>query len=173
MDINNIPIGKNPPEDINVIIEIPANSPGIKYEFDKDSGSIFVDRFMATPMHYPTNYGFVPNTLSDDGDPADVLVVTPYKLEIGSVINTRPIGVLLMEDESGKDEKIIAVPGKKLTSLYDNIDSYKDLPKLLLDQIKHFFENYKDLEPEKWVKVSGWQDADYAKKILKTAIQNA
>ena len=173
MDISKISIGKNAPENVNVIIEVPANADPIKYEFDKDSGAIFVDRFLATPMHYPANYGFVPNTLSGDGDPADVLVVAPYSLQPGSVIAARPVGVLLMEDEAGKDEKIIAVPGGKLTKLYDHVESYKDLPEVLLSQVQHFFERYKDLEAGKWVKVTGWAGADEAKKLLQEAIDNA
>ena len=172
MDISKISIGKNAPETVNVIIEVPAASDPVKYEFDKDSGAIVVDRLLSTPMHYPANYGFVPNTLSGDGDPADVLVVTPYQLQPGSVIAVRPVGVLLMEDEAGQDEKLLAVPTQKLTKLYDTVESYKDLPEILLNQIQHFFEHYNDLEHGKWVKVTGWAGVDEAKKLLQEAIDN-
>lgn len=173
MDIKNIAIGKNPPVDVNVIIEVPAEATPVKYEFDKDAGAIVVDRFLSTPMHYPCNYGFVPNTLSGDGDPADVLVVAPYALVPGCVISARPVGVLIMEDEAGQDEKILAVPSSKLTKLYDDVKSYEDLPQLLRDQIKHFFEHYKDLEKGKWVKVTGWEGVEKAQSLLQEAINNA
>lgn len=172
MDVTKISAGKNIPENMNVIIEVPAESDPVKYEFDKDAGAIIVDRFIATPMHYPANYGFVPNTLSGDGDPADVLVVSPYKLQTGSVIACRPVGVLIMEDEGGKDEKIVAVPVSKLTKLYDDVQSYQDLPAPLLDKIKHFFENYKALEAGKWVKVTGWDSAEKAKELIQEAADN-
>ncbi|MEM7255541.1 MAG: inorganic diphosphatase, partial [Pseudomonadota bacterium] len=144
--------GAGVPSDINVVIEIPADSDPVKYEVDKDSGAIFVDRFMGTAMHYPCNYGYVPQTLSEDGDPIDVLVVTPHPLISGSVIRCRPVGMLKMTDEAGPDAKILAVPGDKLTDLYSTVDSVRDLPTSLIAQIAHFFEHYKDLEPGKWVK---------------------
>ncbi|MES2663871.1 MAG: inorganic diphosphatase [Pseudomonadota bacterium] len=170
MGIENVTPGKNPPDDINVIIEIPAQSSPIKYEFDKDTGLITVDRFMATPMFYPANYGFIPNTLSEDGDPLDVLVVTPYAVVPGAVIRCRPIGVLHMSDEAGADAKIIAVPHDKLTTIYKDVKSYEDLPALLLQQIEHFFENYKDLEKGKWVKIDRWAGIEEAKTSIKNSI---
>ena len=169
MNFDNIPPGENPPENINVAIEIPANSQPIKYEIDKASHALFVDRFMATPMFYPANYGYIPNTLSEDGDPLDVLVVTPYPLVHGCVIRCRPVGVLNMSDEAGQDAKLLAVPHHKLSTLYDDVEEAKDLPTLLIDQIEHFFENYKDLEKGKWVKIDGWSNAKAAKEeILKS-----
>lgn len=169
MDFAKVPAGKDVPEDIYVAIEIPANADPVKYEIDKDSNAIFVDRFMATPMFYPANYGYIPNTLSEDGDPLDVLVVTPYPVVPGSVIRCRAVGVLNMTDEAGKDAKLVAVPHSKLTKLYDDVKEITDLPELLLAQIKHFFEHYKELEVGKWVKVDGWDGADAAKKeILKS-----
>lgn len=170
MDISKIDSGKNYPENINVIIEIPANTVGIKYEFDKKSGGIFVDRFLQTPMHYPANYGFIPNTLSGDGDPADVLVISRYNLIAGSVIEAKPIGVLITKDEKGCDEKIIAVPSSSVTKEYENINDISDLPQLILDQIKHFFEHYKDLEKGKFVIVESFKGAKDAKEILKKAL---
>ena len=170
MDISKISSGKNFPENINVVIEIPANSPGIKYEFDKESGAIFVDRFLQTPMHYPANYGFVPNTLSGDGDPADVLVISRYNLIPGSVIEAKPIGVLVTKDEKGYDEKILAVPSNSVSKEYENVNDLTDLPKLILDQIQHFFEHYKDLEKGKFVKVEEWKNASEAKEILKKSL---
>ncbi len=163
MNLEQIPAGKDVPNDINVIIEIPAQSSPVKYELDKDSGTMVVDRFMATAMFYPANYGFVPHTLSEDGDPVDVLVVTPHPLITGAVIRCRPIGMLKMTDESGVDAKIIAVPVDKLSPIYVNVNSTDDLPELLLSQICHFFEHYKDLEKGKWVKIEGWADADAAR----------
>lgn len=171
MDISKISKGKNFPENINVIIEISANSPGIKYEFCKDSGAIFVDRFLQTPMHYPANYGFVPNTLSGDGDPADVLVISRYNLIPASVIEAKPIGVLITEDEKGTDEKIIAVPSNSVSSEYANVSDISELPKLILDQIQYFFEHYKDLEKGKFVKVQGFKGANDAKEILKKSVK--
>ncbi|BBM02110.1 inorganic diphosphatase [Microbulbifer sp. GL-2] len=164
MSFDKIPAGKDLPSDINVIIEIPANSDPIKYEVDKDSDSVFVDRFVATPMFYPANYGYVPQTLSEDGDPLDVLVVAPYPVMVGAVIRSRVIGVLKMTDESGVDAKLLAVPHTKLTKLYDHVQEISDLPELLLKQIEHYFENYKALEAGKWVKVEGWADAEEARK---------
>jgi inorganic pyrophosphatase len=167
MDIQKIPAGINFPDDINVIIEVAVGSEPIKYEIDKNSGALFVDRYLFTPMTYPCNYGFVPHTLSDDGDPIDVLVATTRPIIPGAIINCRPIGVLLMTDEAGQDEKIIAVPTTKLSERYKNVSSYTDLPEITLKQIEHFFEHYKDLEPNKWVKIDSWKDADEAKTLLK------
>jgi len=173
MNIDKISIGKNPPEEVNVIIEIPMNSDPVKYELDKDSGAVFVDRFMQTTMRYPCNYGFVPHTLSEDGDPIDVLVISNYPVIPGSVIKSRPIGVLMMEDESGKDEKIIAVPTEKLDMSLEKIASIEDLDQIILDRIKHFFEHYKDLDKGKWVKVEGWEGSAKAMQLIKEAIQRA
>ncbi len=167
----NMPAGKDVPNDINVIIEIPAFSEPVKYELDKDTNSLVVDRFMATCMQYPANYGFVPQTLSEDGDPVDVLVVTPVPLRHGAAIRCRPIGVLNMTDESGVDAKILAVPVNKLTPLYQDVHEATDLPALLLNQIEHFFEHYKDLESGKWVKVDGWADAAAAKQEILASIK--
>jgi inorganic pyrophosphatase len=162
MDLSKIPVGEHPPHDINVVIEVPQHADPIKYELDKASGAVFVDRFMHTAMHYPCNYGFVPNTLSDDGDPVDVLVVSQFALVPGCVVPCRPVGVLQMEDEAGMDAKVLAVPASRLKPVYDHVQGPEDLPKFLTDQIKHFFEHYKDLEPDKWVKVAGWEGADEA-----------
>lgn len=170
MGYNTIPAGKDLPNDIYVAIEIPANASPIKYEIDKDMDALLVDRFMATPMFYPANYGYINNTLADDGDPLDVLVITPYPVVPGSVIRARPVGVLKMSDEAGGDEKLLAVPHEKLTQLYNDIQDIQDVPQLLKDQIVHFFEHYKDLEKGKWVKVEGWEDAESARAaILKSA----
>lgn len=166
MSYNSIPAGKDLPNDFYVAIEIPANSSPIKYEIDKDADALMVDRFMATPMFYPANYGYIPQTLTDDGDALDVLVVTPYPVQPGSVIRARAIGILEMTDEAGKDAKLIAVPHQKLTRLYDNVNEIEDLPALLIEQIKHFFENYKDLEVGKWVKVDGWKNAATARAAI-------
>ena len=160
MSLLNVPAGKDLPEDIYVVIEIPANADPIKYEVDKESGALFVDRFMSTAMFYPCNYGYINHTLSLDGDPVDVLVPTPYPLEPGSVIRCRPVGVLKMTDESGEDAKLVAVPHTKLSKEYDHIKDVNDLPELLKAQITHFFEHYKDLEAGKWVKVDGWDNAE-------------
>jgi len=173
MRIEAISIGTNPPEDVNVIIEVPVGGQPIKYEMDKDAGVLVVDRFLYTPMTYPGNYGFVPHTLSDDGDPIDVLVCNTRPLIPGCVINVRPIGVMLMEDNSGQDEKIIAVPTHALTKRYDNVKDYDDLPDITLKQIEHFFEHYKDLEPGKWVKIGGWQNVDTAKTLILEAVERA
>ena len=162
MAYEGIGAGKNLPEEVNVIIEIPANAYPVKYEVDKDSGALLVDRFMATAMHYPANYGFIPDTLCGDGDPLDALVVTPFPLAMGAVIRCRAIGVLEMTDEGGEDAKLLCVPVSKLTPIYDAVNGPEDLPKLLLDQISHFFERYKDLETGKWVKISGWKGRDAA-----------
>lgn len=166
MSLNNVSAGKDLPDDFNVVIEIPAQSAPVKYEVDKDSGALVVDRFMATPMFYPCNYGYIPDTLSEDGDPIDVLVPTPHAIQGGTVIRCRPIAVLDMEDESGRDYKVLAVPHSKLTSHYDNVKEASDLPELLLQQIQHFFENYKDLEKGKWVKIVGWQDREAARTAI-------
>lgn len=173
MRIEAIPTGDNPPEDVNVIIEVPVGGHPIKYEMDKASGTLFVDRFLYTPMTYPGNYGFVPHTLSDDGDPIDVLVCNTRPLFPGSVINVRPIGVLIMEDNSGQDEKIIAVPSPHLTRRYEKVFNYDDLPEITLQQIKHFFEHYKDLEPGKWVRIGDWLDAGEARRLIVEAIERA
>lgn len=170
MDISHIPVGKSVPWDINVIIEVPMGAQPIKYEMDKDSGALYVDRFLHTAMFYPCNYGFIPHTLSGDGDPADVLVVCNYPVQPGSVLAARPIGVLMMEDDGGVDEKILAVPVKRLHPYYENVQNYTDLPSILIDQIQHFFEHYKDLEKGKWVKILGWKDKDVAAQIIAEAI---
>jgi len=171
MNLSAIPIGKNAPDDVNVIVEVAIGGEPIKYEMDKEAGVLFVDRFLYTPMRYPGNYGFVPHTLSDDGDPIDVLVANTRPIIPGAVINCRPVGVLLMEDDGGHDEKIIAVPTSKLTKRYDGVNDATDLPQITLDQIRHFFEHYKDLEPGKWVKVKGWGDAAMARKLILEAIE--
>ncbi|MCF6766907.1 inorganic diphosphatase [Thiotrichales bacterium 19S11-10] len=170
--INSIQPGKNIPDDINVVIEIPAQNEPVKYEFDKETNMLVVDRFMTAMMQYPCNYGFVPNTLSDDGDPVDVLVYTPVPLRPGTMINARPVGVLKMTDESGVDAKIIAVPAEKLWKDYAHIQDIDDLPETLLNQIKHFFEHYKDLESGKWVKVDGFANAKAAKDEIIQAVEN-
>jgi inorganic pyrophosphatase len=170
MRLDAVPIGKNPPEDINVIVEVPVGGEPIKYEMDKASGTLFVDRFLYTPMRYPGNYGFVPHTLSSDGDPIDVLVCNTRAIVPGAVINCRPVGVLVMEDDAGGDEKVIAVPSAKLTRRYERVRTYADLPDITLQQIQHFFEHYKDLEPDKWVKIHHWGDADEAKRMISEAI---
>ena len=173
MNINRIPAGNNPPEDINVIIEVPVGGEPIKYELDKHSGALHVDRFLYTPMRYPGNYGFVPHTLSDDGDPVDVLIANTRELLPGCVINCRPIGVLIMEDDGGEDEKIIAVPSAEVTLRYDSINDYTDLPDITREQIQHFFEHYKDLEPGKWVRIDSWGDADLAKRLIGEGLERA
>ncbi|ODT32343.1 MAG: inorganic pyrophosphatase [Kaistia sp. SCN 65-12] len=173
MRLEAIATGNNAPEDVNVVIEVPVGGEPIKYEMDKDAGTLVVDRFLYTPMRYPGNYGFVPHTLSGDGDPIDVLVCNTRALIPGCVINVRPIGVLLMEDNAGMDEKVIAVPSPHLTRRYENIANYTDLPQITLEQVGHFFEHYKDLEPGKWVKLGGWQDAAYARRMIVEAIERA
>jgi len=171
MALNNVPSGKSLPNDFNVVIEIPAHSDPVKYEVDKESGAIFVDRFMGTAMHYPCNYGYIPHTIAGDGDPVDVLVVTPFSLPPGVVVRCRPIGMLAMTDEAGADAKLLAVPVDKLTPMYRNVESPRDLPQILLDQISHFFEHYKDLEPGKFVKVQGWQGQEEAKKEIMEGVE--
>lgn len=173
MSLNQVPAGENCPDEFNVIIEIPINGEPIKYEVDKDSGEIFVDRLLSTSMRYPCNYGYIPHTLCGDGDPADVLVIMPASLLPGSVIKCRAIGVLKMTDESGEDAKIIGVPVSKITHLYDTVTSIDDLPEIQLQQICHFFEHYKDLEKGKWVKVDGWEGAEAARKEIQDAVDLA
>ncbi len=173
MQIDAIQIGNDPPNDVNVIIEVPIGGEPIKYEMDKAAGTLVVDRFLHTPMRYPGNYGFVPHTLSDDGDPIDVLVANTRPIVPGAVINVRPIGVLLMQDDGGGDEKIIAVPVPRLTKRYENVHNFTDLPVITREQIQHFFEHYKDLEPGKWVKLTGWGDAAEARKLITEAIARA
>ena len=170
MLIDKVELGDNAPDNFNVIIEVSANS-NIKYEMDKESGALMVDRFLHTPMFYPANYGFLPHTLADDGDPLDALVLTRWKIAEGSVIKSRPVGVLIMEDEKGMDEKIICVPDKKLDPSFNNINDINDLPEQVLSEIKHFFEHYKDLEKGKWVKVKGVDNAEKAKEIIKKFIK--
>ena len=173
MGLLNVPAGKELPDDIYVVIEIPANADPIKYEVDKDTGAVFVDRFMATAMFYPCNYGYINHTLSLDGDPVDVLVPTPYPLQPGSVIRCRPVGVLKMTDEAGSDAKLVAVPHSKLSKEYDHIKDVDDLPELLKSQIQHFFEQYKALEKGKWVKVDGWDNVEAARKEIIESFERA
>ncbi|MFT8244722.1 inorganic diphosphatase [Roseomonas sp. BN140053] len=167
-----IPTGKAPPHDINVVVEIPQGSQ-VKYELDKDSGAIVVDRFLFTPMAYPACYGFIPGTLADDGDPTDVLVLTPAPVVPGCVIRCRPIGVLLMEDEAGQDEKLVAVPHDKIHTIFTSVKTVDDLPAITRQQIEHFFTRYKDLEPGKWVKVTGWGTLDQAIGLIESGIAAA
>ncbi len=171
MSLNRVSSGKDLPNDFNVIIEIPMHSEPIKYEVDKESGAIFVDRFMSTAMHYPCNYGYIPHTIADDGDPVDVLVVSPFALLSGTVVRCRPIGMLGMVDEAGEDAKLLAVPVDKLTPMYRGIQSPRDLPQITLDQITHVFEHYEDLEPGKFVKVKGWVDAEEAKREIMAGVE--
>ena len=176
MNLDRVSSGNNIPEEVNVIIEIPAHADPVKYEVYKDTGAMFVDRFMNTAMHYPCNYGYIPHTLSDDGDPVDVLVVTPYPIISGSVIRCRPIGVLKMTDEAGSDAKVLAVPIAKLCSIYKHASTPEDVSPVLLEKIAHFFEHYKDLEQGKWVKIEGWENAEAAHKEILDSIdrfQNA
>lgn len=171
MNLDRVSSGADLPNEINVIIEIPSHSDPVKYEVDKETGAMFVDRFMGTAMHYPCNYGYVPHTLSKDGDPADVLVVTPVPLITGSVIACRPVGVLKMTDESGDDAKILAVPTTKLCRSYECVSELEDMPQVLVNQIAHFFEHYKDLDEGKWVRVEGWGNADEAKAELLASVE--
>jgi inorganic pyrophosphatase len=171
MRLDAIPPGNMPPHDVNVVIEVPVGGEPIKYEMDKASGTLFVDRFLYTPMRYPGNYGFVPHTLSADGDPIDVLVCNTRAIVPGAVINCRPVGVLVMEDDGGGDEKVIAVPSNKITRRYERIQTVKDLPDITLQQIQHFFQHYKDLEPGKWVKIKDWGDVDMAKEMIVAALE--
>ena len=171
MDLNKIPPGQNPPWDLNVVIEVPLGGEPVKYEMDKASGAMFVDRFLHTAMTYPCNYGFVPHTLAADGDPLDVLVAGDTPVVPAAIVRARPIGVLVMEDEAGEDEKILSVPVDELHPFYTNVGSYRALPKILLDQISHFFAHYKDLEPNKWVRVQRWGEAEEAFRIIDAAIK--
>lgn len=173
MDISRVPAGRNPPKDVNALIEIPQGGVPVKYEFDKESGALVVDRFLHTAMYYPGNYGFIPQTLGDDGDPLDVIVMGQVPVVPGAIIRCRPIGVLLMSDEKGGDEKILAVPTEDLHPFYSGVKSYQDLPNILCEQVAHFFEHYKDLEKGKWVTVAEWGDADRAEEIIRRAIANA
>lgn len=170
MDVSKIPVGINPPWDVNVIIEVPIGAAPVKYELDKASGAMIVDRFLHTAMFYPCNYGFIPHTLAEDGDPVDVLVAGPVPVVPGAVLRARPVGVLVMEDEKGLDEKILAVPVDELHPWYTNVSSYRSLPKIVIDQITHFFEHYKDLEAGKWVKVDHWGEAEEASRFIEKAI---
>ena len=170
MDLAKIPVGENPPWEVNVVIEVPIGGDPVKYEIDKASGAMFVDRFLHTAMQYPCNYGFIPHTNAADGDPIDVMVITGTPVIPGAIVRARPIGVLVMEDEAGKDEKILAVPVDALHPYYSNVSSYRALPQILLDQIAHFFQHYKDLEPKKWVKIERWGEADEACRFIEKAI---
>jgi inorganic pyrophosphatase len=171
MNIDRVPAGRKLPNDINVVIEIPAHSDPIKYEVDKETGALFVDRFVSTAMHYPANYGYIPRTLADDGDPMDVIVITPFPLHHGVVVRCRPVGMLSVTDEEGEDTKLLAVPIDKLTAMYRGIETPRDLPQELLARIQHFFAHYKDLEPGKWVKVEGWLGPEEAKKEIMESIR--
>ena len=173
MNIDKIPVGNNPPYEVNVIIEIPIGGVPVKYELDKASGAMYVDRFLHTAMYYPCNYGFIPHTLSDDGDPIDAAVVSQIPVIPGVVIRSRSVGVLFMEDESGIDEKILCVPTDELHPFYADITSYRDLRPILIEQIAHFFEHYKDLETDKWVKVQGWGGQEEANRLIEEAMQRA
>jgi inorganic pyrophosphatase len=171
MNLDRVTSGRDLANDINVIVEIPMNADPIKYEIDKETGALFVDRFVSTAMHYPCNYGYVPNTLSDDGDPVDVLVIAPFALMPGVVVRCRPIGLLRMSDEAGGDTKVLSVPIDKLTPLYRHIETAGDLPESVLSQITHFFAHYKDLEPGKWVKVDGWGGPEEARKEIADGVE--
>ena len=173
MDISKVSVGRNPPFELNVIIEVPLGGEPVKYEIDKASGAMFVDRFLHTAMRYPCNYGFVPHTLADDGDPLDVMVVSRTPVVPGAVVRARPIGVLIMEDEAGEDEKVISVPSDDLFPYYAKVASFRELPKILLDQIAHFFQHYKDLEPDKWVKIKRWGEAEEAFRMIERAVKSA
>ncbi len=173
MRLEAVKIGKNPPEDVNVVIEVPIGGEPIKYEMDKDAGALVVDRFLYTSMRYPGNYGFIPHTLSDDGDPCDVIIANTRAIIPGAIINCRIVGVLLMDDEAGGDEKMVAVPSAKLTRRYENVHNYTDLPDITLKQIEHFFEHYKDLEPGKWVRIKRWGDAAEAKAMVLESVERA
>jgi inorganic pyrophosphatase len=173
MRIDKIAVGRNAPDDVNVIVEVPIGGEPIKYELDKDSGTLVVDRFLYTAMRYPGNYGFIPHTLSGDGDPVDVLIVNARAIAPGAVISVRPVGVLLMEDNAGQDEKIVAVPSAHITQRFDGIANHSDLPDITLRQIEHFFAHYKDLEPGKWVKIVRWGDAAEAKRMILDGVARA
>ncbi len=171
MDVSKIPPGNNPPDDINVLIEIPQGGVPVKYELDKASGALFVNRFLHTAMYYPANYGFIPNTLAQDGDPIDCMALSQVPVAPCAVIRCRPVGALLMEDEHGIDEKILAVPVEALNPYYDNVVNFSDLPSIMRDQIEHFFRHYKELEPGKWVKLGGWVDRDKARELIMQSIE--
>jgi inorganic pyrophosphatase len=171
MRIDKIAVGRNPPHDVNVIVEVPIGGEPIKYEMDKAAGTLVVDRFLYTSMHYPGNYGFIPHTLSGDGDPVDVLISNTRAIAPGAVISVRPVGVLLMEDNMGQDEKIIAVPSPHLTRRYEQCHNYTDLPGITIERIEHFFQHYKDLESGKWVKIIGWGDAEKARQMILEGMQ--
>ena len=173
MRIDAIPVGKDPPHDVNVVIEVPIGGEPIKYEMDKAAGTLLVDRFLYTAMRYPGNYGFIPHTLSGDGDPCDVLIANTRAIVPGAILSVRPVGVLIMEDNAGEDEKIIAVPSRHTTARYDRIETYTDLPDITVRQIEHFFTHYKDLEPGKWVKIKRWGDALLAKQMILDGIARA
>jgi len=173
MNLNAVSIGKNPPYEVNVVIEVPIGGEPIKYEMDKQSGALVVDRFLYTSMRYPGNYGFIPHTLSDDGDPVDVIVANTRAIAPGAIMSCKVVGVLLMEDEGGGDEKLLAVPSVKLTQRYAHVENYSDLPKITLSQIEHFFAHYKDLEPDKWVKIIRWGDVEEARKLVMEGIDRA
>ncbi len=170
MDLSKVQVGANPPWEVNVLIEVPLHGEPVMYELDKESGAVFVDRFLHTAMRYPGNYGFVPHTLADDGDPVDVIIASRSPVVPGAVCRARPIGVLFMEDEAGSDDKILAVPADDLHPYYANVSSYRDLPSILLDQVSHFFQHYKDLEADKWVKIKRWGEADEAFRVIEAAI---
>jgi inorganic pyrophosphatase len=171
MQLNLVSAGRNPPAEINVIVEVPVGGEPIKYEMDKESGALVVDRFLYTSMRYPGNYGFIPRTLSDDGDPCDVLIANQRGIIPGAIVAARPVGVLKMQDEAGGDEKILAVPATRLTRRYENVQDYTDLPEITIQQVQHFFEHYKDLEKSKWVKVIGWGDAAEARGLIVAALE--
>ena len=173
MNLNAVSIGKNPPYEVNVVIEVPIGGEPIKYEMDKQSGALVVDRFLYTSMRYPGNYGFIPHTLSDDGDPVDVIVANTRAIAPGAIMSCKVVGVLLMEDEQGGDEKLLAVPSAQLTQRYAQVENYSDLPKITLNQIEHFFGHYKDLESGKWVKIIRWGDAEEARKLVMEGIKRA
>lgn len=173
MNLAKLAIGRDPPREVNVVVEIPAGGDPVKYEMDKESGALFVDRFMHTAMVYPANYGFVPHTLAEDGDPLDVLVAGPVPVAVGAVLPARPIGVLLMTDDKGPDEKILAVPADRLHPYHAGVRSYRDLPPILTEQIAHFFAHYKDLERGRWAKVAGWAEVDVAHAKIAAAIERA
>jgi len=173
MIIDNVTLGKNAQDEVNVIIEVPIGGEPIKYEMDKASGALMVDRFLYTSMRYPGNYGFIPHTLSDDGDPCDVIIANTRAIIPGPIMSVRPVGVLIMENEAGGDEKIIAVPSPNLTKRYEKVEHVTDLPEITLQQIEHFFAHYKDLEPGKWVKIVRWGDAEEARKLILDGIERA
>ena len=171
MSLNEVPVGRDVPNDVNVIIEIPMHSPAVKYEVDKKSGALFLDRMLKTAMHYPCNYGYIPHTLCGDGDPVDVMVVMPVPVQSGCVVTCRPVGLLRMEDESGADAKVLAVPTEDITGLYRDVKCLEDVDELLRMQITHFFDHYKDLETGKWVDISGWENADSARREILDSIK--